>query len=233
MFTVLLALAPSSARADEGLAQFMKSEKAHYGKKPLIAVSELIIRYHFRDRRDGFYVDVGCSDYKKNSTTYDLEENFGWSGIGIDPLEYLRAGWEEFRPRSKFFAYAASDKSGETLKFYSAGGLSATELDTFNLEGWKKRLDFQPKEIEVPTITISDLLDQEGVKKIDFLSMDINGAEPIALAGFDIERFAPDLVHVEVNDADELMAYFEQHGYVRIDEYLKYETSNWYFTPRK
>lgn len=127
----------------------------------------------------------------------------------------------------------ATDKSGATIKLFSAGGLSVTEIDTFNLEIWQERLNFEPVEVEVPTVTITDLLDQEGVKKIDFLSMDINGAEPVALSGFDIERFAPELVHVEVNRGKELEEYFAKHGYIRIDEYLKYETAHWYYTPKK
>ena len=98
---------------------------------------------------------------------------------------------------------------------------------------WQEVQKFEPTEIEVPTITLNDLLDREGVEKIDFLSMDINGAEPIALAGFNIERFAPDMVDVEASPHrhEELEAYFAKHGYVRLDEYLKYDKTNWYFVP--
>lgn len=226
-------VAPPSAIADDDLAKFISTEKALYGKHNLIAVSELLIRYHFRDKKDGFYIDVGCNDPKVNSTTFYLEEHQNWSGIGIDPLEYLRPRWEKFRPRSKFFAYAATDKSDETITFYSAGGLSATELDTTALDGWRKLIDFEPKEISVPTITMTDILDRQGVKKVDFVSMDINGAELTAFAGFDIERFAPELLHVEAHPQhrDKLIAYFAKHNYVRVDEYLKYEDANWYFTP--
>ena len=226
-------LAPSGANAEDDLGKFMKSEKALYGTMWLTSVSELLIRYHFRNLSAGFYVDVGCNHYKINSTTYYLEEHRKWSGIGVDPLESLRADWEKHRPRSKIFSYAVTNKSGEMITFFAAGGLSATEIDTDNLEWWKQQLDFKPVEVTVPTITITDLLDREGVKKIDFLSIDINGAELVALEGFDIERFAPELVHVEMNHPEELKAYFAKHNYVPIDEYLKWETANWYFTPKK
>ena len=93
---------------------------------------------------------------------------------------------------------------------------------------------FRPKTVEVPTITLDDLLDRSGVKKIDFLSMDIEGAEPLALAGFDIERFHPALVCIEVNlpVREEIHAYFLSHGYERIDAYKKHDRVNWYYRPK-
>jgi FkbM family methyltransferase len=194
---------------------------------------EPIIRDFFQDRRNGFYVDIGCYDYKEFSTTYYLEERLGWTGIGVDALTQFEAGWKKHRPRSKFYAYAVTDKSGETITFYQAGGISSTEHQ--NIKKWQKLHEFQPKEIKVPTITIDDLLDRDRVKKIDFLSMDINGGEATALRGFDIDRFKPELVHVEVHPhhKDEIAAYFAQHGYERIEKYLQYDKTNWYYTPKK
>ena len=213
----------------EDLAQFMEREKTLYTH----GQEEELIRYFFRDRRDGVYVDIGCFDYKWTSTTYYLEEHLNWSGIGVDAEDSYRAGWEKHRPRSKFFAYAVSDKSGETITFFQAGAVAATELDRKNLDMWQEKRGIPTREVTVPTITIDDLLDREGVKEIDFLSIDINGAEPIALAGFDIKRFAPELVHVEANPhrREELLAYFEKNDYVRIDAFLEFDRANWYFTP--
>jgi FkbM family methyltransferase len=224
----MLAIPAPAATADE-LAAFLDREKSLYTK----GQEEELIRYFFRDQRDGFFLDIGCYKYDEASTTYYLEKHLGWSGIGVDAEEVWGVGWKQFRPRSKFFAYAVSDKSGETLTFLRAGGVAATELDTKNLEFWQEKKGFEPKKVTVPTITMNDLLDREEVTKIDFLSMDINGAEPIALAGFDIERFAPKLVHVEASPHrhEELKSYFAAHGYSRIDAYLKYDETNWYFTP--
>jgi FkbM family methyltransferase len=174
------------------------------------------------------------NNYKETSTTFYLEEHLHWSGIAIDAEDIHRPGWEKHRPRSKYFTYAVTDKSNETIKFFRAYGLSATELDTDSLHVWEETLKMKAVEVEVPTITLDDLLEQEGVEKIDFLSIDINGAEVIALAGFDIERYRPELVHVEAAEHryDALLAYFDQHSYQRIDDYLEYDSVKWYFTPK-
>jgi FkbM family methyltransferase len=217
------------AAADE-LSDFMEHEKTLYSQ----GQQEELIRHFFRDRREGFFVDIGCYMYKKDSTTYYLEKHLGWSGIAVDAQEIYANGWKRFRPNSRFFAYAVTDKSGETITFLQADAVSATEIDTKNLEHWQSKFGFEPKEITVPTITMNDLLDREGVETFDFLSMDINGMEPIALAAFDIERFRPELVHVEASPHrhEELKKYFAEHGYERIDAYLKYDAINWYFTPK-
>jgi hypothetical protein len=79
-------------------------------------------------------------------------------------------------------------------------------------------------------MTLNELLDEHGITKVDFLSLDIEQGEPAALAGFDIERFQPELVCVEASPPvrSQLSEYFERHGYERIDAYVDYDL-NWYF----
>ena len=57
--------------------------------------------------------------------------------------------------------------------------------------------------------------------------------EPTALSKFDIQRFRPMLVHVEVHERNrEVLAdYFAKNEYRRLDEYPPYDQTNWYFTP--
>lgn len=115
---------------------------------------------------------------------------------------------------------------------YLAGPLSS--IDKTHVKSFPAVAHHKPKPIQVPTITLNDLLRQNGVEKIDFLSMDIEGAEPQALAGFDIERFRPALVCIEVDSKnhEKVRAYFEDHGYERINEYVKYDWTNWYYRPK-
>jgi FkbM family methyltransferase len=189
---------------------------------------ELVIRDFFDDRKGGFFVDVGSYHWEELSTTYFLEKHLAWSGIAIDALDVFAEGYAEHRPKTKLFNYAVSDKSGETLKLHLAFGASSVDPE------WHKKfpkLKDKPLEtVAVPTITLNDLLEQNGVAKIDFLSIDIEGAEPAALAGFDIEKYKPQLVCVEVGEETRarIAAYFEQHGYERIVD--ERDTVNWYFT---
>ncbi len=195
---------------------------------------ELLIRYFFNDERNGVYLDVGCSFPKKNSTTYYLETTLGWTGIGIDAVESYGRFWAQLRPRSKFIHTAVSDKTGDIVTFYQAEhpGLSSFDKDWGGQFGMK-----DPVPVEVETITLNDLLERENVDHIDLLSMDIEGAEPLALTGFDIEKYAPRLVCIEVNDRSEsepfIRDYFKKHGYTLINEFEALDSVNRYYEPKK
>ncbi len=73
---------------------------------------------------------------------------------------------------------------------------------------------------------------QEGIEKIDLLSMDIEGHEPEALAGFDIERFQPELVVIE-GKKGEVSRYFRRHGYRQIQRYVPFDDINRYFQRKR
>jgi FkbM family methyltransferase len=199
---------------------------------------ELVIRDFFGDRRNGFFVDVGAWHARTSSTTYYLEKHLDWNGIAIDAQSSLASEWAIFRPRSRFFVYIVTDHSGGRETLYLAGAVSSVE-PSHREELVEMGLRKEPPggepiaSVEVETITLNELLDREGVGEIDFLSMDIEQSEPQALAGFDIERFRPELVCIEVhrNTQERIAAYFERHGYERIDADPARDPVNWYFAP--
>ena len=192
---------------------------------------ELIIRDFFQDRREGFFLDVGCAWPTKDSNTYFLERELGWSGIGVDALPDYANGWQRERPSSRFFNYLVTDHPGPPEKFFRSelpGISSIAPRKTFSGR------EVQYTEIRVPTTTLTKLLEGNRVARIDLLSIDIEGAELQALAGFDIDRFRPELVCIEWFHVgrEKVMAYFAAHGYERIERYLKYDEANDYFTPK-
>lgn len=192
---------------------------------------EVIIRHFFGDRRDGFYLDVGCAGAAESTTTYYLEEHLGWTGIGIDALDSYKASWDMYRPKSKFISCAITDHTGDTITFYEYGPISSI------YEDWAPKFGVKGRPIEVSTITLNDLLAAQGVEKIDFMSMDIEGAELAALAGFDIRRYCVEFVCIEMGgreeDVDSIMAYFEENGYELIEEYIPHDYGNQYFRQKK
>jgi len=190
---------------------------------------ELVIRDFFGDRQGGVFLDVGCADPVVGSTTCYLDKHLNWTGIAVDALERYRPAWESERPKTKFFAYAVTDRAGERMKFYEAPEPTVSSVSKERVEAW----GLKPIEIDVETITLNKLLDDNGIARIDFLSMDIEGAEFIALKGFDIARFRPSLVCVEKHEGAEqdMKAYFAEHGYELIQKYRPYDHVNLYFTP--
>src|SRR5690606_4992029 len=140
----------------------------------------------FDDRRDGFFLDVGCSHPRRWSTTYYLEKHLGWKGIGVDAAAEYAPRWKKLRPNSTFANFLVTNHSGTMDTFYRSDYLPTSTAKKEMAEGKPH------EEVLVPSITLNDLLEQEGVEKIDFLSMDIEGFQYEALQGFDIEKYRPD-----------------------------------------
>jgi FkbM family methyltransferase len=193
-------------------------------------VEEWIVRDFFADRRNGVFLDVGAHHYKDESNTYYLETALGWSGLAVDALPEFGADYLAFRPRTIFVAMFASDLDGDTVTLFEPD--SAKRIASMN-EEFTVRKGEQGKARQVPTATLNRLLDAAAIERVDFMSMDIELAEPKALAGFDIERFSPRLVCIEVHPEvrQQILNYFAEHNYVLVGKYLRIDPTNVYFQP--
>jgi len=218
---VLLDAAPAAAEASAPTTDILWTETKRYS----FLHEELVIRDFFQDRRDGFFVDVGCAWPIKNSNTYYLEKHLGWSGIGVDALPDFAKGWAQHRPKSTFLNFLVTERSDELEKFYKVAvwGLSTAERDV--AAGLKAIA-----EIDVPGMTLDDLLERYGATRIDFLSIDVEWHQEPVLAGFDLERWRPELVCIE-DDGGFSVPWFKERGYLPIERYRARDIVNWYFAP--
>lgn len=191
---------------------------------------EWLIRDYFSDRRDGVFVDVGATHYRQDSNTYYLETALGWSGLAVDAVEGWAEDYRRHRPRTRFRTFFVSDRSDQNASLYVNPLDRRLSSSTRSMPA-SRGPAFERK---VGTITLTDLLAVEGFSAIDFMSMDIELAEPAALRGFDIARFRPKLVcieaHFEVREP--IIDYFAAHNYRVVGRYLRADRANLYFEPR-
>ena len=89
-----------------------------------------------------------------------------------------------------------SDKSGETIYFVDNGPGSRISHN-----------DFTGSSGSVQTVSIDDYVENNGVTKVDFIKMDIEGAEPLALQGAvnTIRKFKPKLAIAIYHSMDDLV----------------------------
>ena len=229
--TVPVQLAPSE-QPDHAFAADLA---ARYGPiKNSEDLEEWLVRDFFQDERGGVFVDVGANHHEMNSNTYFLETALGWSGVAIEPQTRFAAGYAQFRPRTMFVPLFVSDVSNSQAILYVPKspanhlGLVASVSRDFTAQ-----YDNEITPTPTTTTTLNDALDRLGVTKVDFLSMDIELAEPKALAGFSIGRFRPRLVCIEAHAEvrQQILNYFHQHGYVVIGQYLGVDDDNYWFAP--
>ena len=190
---------------------------------------ETIARDFFNDERGGVFLDVGAGDALFNSTTAYLEKELGWTGIAIDAEPKHLESFLRERRGSRFFAYFVGDKDGAHVPFY------VNDVEWRLSSGSKPFADDMGKNhaVEVPTITLNTLLQREKIGRIDFLSMDIEQGEPVALAGFDIRKYRPRLVCIEMQNAtrDRIHEYMARNGWIEIEKYRQWDSVNRYYTP--
>jgi FkbM family methyltransferase len=209
----------------QGLEQrYGPSHNSRYGE-------EWMVRDFFRDERGGVFVDVGANHYKRDSNTYYLETQLGWSGVAIEPQIKFAADYAAQRPRTTFVPLFVSDTSNSKATLYVPANdlLASADRKAAEQEGG----DIVP--VVTNTTTLDDVLDRSGITRVDFMSIDIELHEPQALKGFAIDRFRPRLVCIEAHPPvrQEILDYFSAHGYVVVGRYLRADSENLWFAPPK
>ena len=146
-------------------------------------VIDSLVNNIFKNNDKGFYVDIGCGHPVKNNNTYLLNKK-GWHGINIDLDNENIDLFDIYRPSDQNISTAISDKIGEEdLFFYH----SKSAINTIN----KKTADYQKAKVsnikKIKTNTLNNVLNNSKYNnlEIDFLSIDIEGSEFLALKNFD------------------------------------------------
>lgn len=156
---------------------------------------DVILARVFKGRTEGFYIDVGVWHPTLDSVTkyfYDM----GWSGINIEALPENFEIIRQARPRDININAAASAQSGP-LRFHEVKetGLSTSRGDYATMH---ETAGFAVQGIEVPTVSLKSVCDQyvQG-KTIDFLKIDVEGAEADVVDSADWRTYRPILVVIE------------------------------------
>ncbi len=161
------------------------------------------------DRDGGVFVEAGGHDGYTQSNTYYLERFRGWDGMLVEPMPELAAQARRNRPRAEVFECAlvpfGYEQDCVELDF---GGLFSTVRGVREDGGdWARHgvvLGWEDHRVQrVPARTLSDLIEEAGIEEVDLLSLDVEGYEPQALRGLDLDRHAPRWILVEMHDLEE------------------------------
>ena len=153
---------------------------------------------YFKDKKNGFYVDVGCYHPIHRNNTYLLHKK-NWSGINIDTSQFSIDLFNYMRPNDFNYNCAISNKN-EYIKLFYQKELS--QLSTIEKDQAETVFQGNIKEKEVKAFTLDEILNRDKYKnsKIDFLDIDVEGADLKALEGLSFDKFKPELVCVEIHE---------------------------------
>ena len=161
---------------------------------------DMILRRIFEHQECGFYVDVGAHHPKRFSNTYRFYK-VGWRGINIDAMPGSMAAFNKVRRRDINVEQPISS-SKEVLTYY---GFNEPALNGFSERISNERDGKSHYKVifrkELETTTLDSVLDEylpNTVKKIDFLSIDVEGLDFEVLKSISLDRYSPKVILVEV-----------------------------------
>ncbi len=162
---------------------------------------DIIIDWFFKDRKTGFYIDIGAGNPDIDTVT-KLFYNKGWNGINVEPIDHIYRYINKRRKRDINLNIGVSNKSGKlSFREYGTDGLS-----TFSNEMKEDYLDHPDNvtskfiDYQVDVVTLSQIFKEHAKSiRVQFLKVDVEGYEYEVLAGNDWKKNRPELLCIEAN----------------------------------
>jgi FkbM family methyltransferase len=184
----------------------------------------------FGGKTDGFCIDIGAGHpvYDNVSFAFYLA---GWRGISVEPNPALAALNRAVRPRDDLYEGLCGAAPGTATLYLQREfhGLSTTIAE--HAGAAEKEVGRRAEAITLPVTTLTALCEQHAPPGIDFLKVDVEGAEADVLRGADFARFRPKVIVVEAIKPftlkpawDEWEPLLARHGYTSVwdDELNRY-----------
>jgi FkbM family methyltransferase len=163
----------------------------------------------FPGLRGGVFVDIGAHDGISFSNTYVLERSMGWTGLAIEPMPDVCDRLERNRRCLKVRGCIGGFNG--TAAFLRISGYSemlsglVDQYDPRHLERIRHEVSAHGgtlEEIQVPCFRLDALLAEHGLRAVDYLSLDVEGAEYEILKNIDFAKIDVRLWGIENNYRD-------------------------------
>jgi FkbM family methyltransferase len=173
----------------------------------------------FGDQPEGFYIDVGAGHpvYDNVSFAFYLR---GWRGITVEPNPHLAQLSRAVRPRDIHRELLLGARTGTATLYLFREFHGLSTMVESAARAAEAEVGHHAETVALPVTTLQALCAEAKPPTIDFLKVDVEGAEADVLAGGDWQRFRPRLVVVEAIVPLDLSQSFaawepllERHGY--------------------
>lgn len=176
---------------------------------------------HFNNKEKGSYLEIGVHDGQKGSNTAKLDNKYNWRGVCIDPF---MKNMGNRTCEQKFVALGS--KNDDNVSFMLGEGLSGVEEFATSKKDngmWAEKASTF-KKTTVKMRKPKDVLETTNLPKvIDYMSLDVEGAEMDVLQSFPFDQYCVRFATIETNndknkerELERFMASkgykFEKHG---------------------
>jgi len=198
---------------------------------------DLFVLWSTKEKRRGYFVDIGACDGVFLSNTLLLERDYGWRGIVAEPNPIFATKLKKNR-RAFVSTQCVWSVSGKRLAFKQVAEPEYSTLQDIDPqdshEGRGTRSKFTT--VEVRSISLNDLLAKaKAPSNIDFLSLDTEGSELEILQATDLKKWRFGHICVEHNFTPRRREIFEllsRNGYTRVMPHIS-RWDDWYVRSRR
>lgn len=176
-------------------------------------------------QRQGYFIDLAANDPIYNSNTYALERQYGWTGLCIEPNPMYWYNFTRYRPTCTVVGavIGSQQQRKEMVPFVHQlgdhGGIVATQpkkdihnASTLFNNGYRYR---HSATMEY-TVPFQEVLERYHVPTtIDYLSLDVEGAEEYIMEDFPFEVYTIRVMTIERATA-KLKNRLEKFGYHQV-----------------
>jgi FkbM family methyltransferase len=183
------------------------------------------------DFDSGYFVELGANDGVTQSNSLYFEKSRNWRGLLVEPTpqNYLKCRQNRAAKNSIYCAACVSFDYGKEFVRIAYSNLMSTPVDLESdildpLGHAQLGNQFLGKtdtvfEFGAVARTLNSLMVDAGAPKlIDFLSLDVEGAELEVLKGVDHRQFRFKYILVECRDFERLNAYLLQNDYSFVEK---------------
>lgn len=159
------------------------------------------IKEFFKDKKIGFYVDIGSFHPIFYSNTCALY-NKGWKGINIDANQTSIDLFNISRPKDYNICAAISDKIQSRDLFIDHFFSPVNTIEKSFYENADKNISFKKlKRKKINTQTFEDVTKEiDNLSEINFLNIDCEGHDYSVLSSFNLKKHRPDLICIETHE---------------------------------
>lgn len=181
----------------------------------------------FKGYKNGFYVDVGAHDGISINNTLYFEKNNNWTGINIEPNKKVFDKLVTNRPNNINLNCAVCNNDGET-EFLCNVGYSEMLSGIKNnfdhrhlqrLQNENMQMGSTTEVIQVNTKKLETILNECNITHINYLSIDVEGAEFEVIKSINFDKAFIDVIGFENNYEDvsaPIVKFLENNNFVVI-----------------
>ena len=167
---------------------------------------------YFNGKCNGFFIDIGAYNGVAISNTLALEK-LGWNGICVEPIPEIYQDLIKYRECDCVNA-AIYDEEKQLEFIQTRGGRSGAVINMSKVMYEAAEDEGIVDNFSITTITFSSLMEKYDIEYIDFLSIDVEGAELNVLTSIDFNKYKFGLITIENNCGfHELRQFMTDRGY--------------------